>query len=183
MAKPTKLRLQKARLKFILQRSSNVDLRVSNRGGVSQLKYDNRGSLLLILMAHSERWGYLDLDFTDAKRIVSLQAVKGHLPRLSQLHIKFRISSSITLDMFSMAPRLETVVLSNVFTLDSSNRAIVLLPLQQLSSYTRAVPGELVISLATFSHLVHLETMWERTIDLLEPRITFPAQSSGNLFQ
>ena len=173
--KPTSLRSQEARLRFILQRSLNVDLRVSICGSLGYLEDDKRLSLLLMLMAHSERWGYLSLDFTVIESIMYLQAVKNHLPRLSQLHLKFRIPEGLamTVDMFSIAPRLETVIIDNVHNVHSI-RVIVPLPLQQLSSYVRTVPGESITSLAAFSHLVHLETVWERTVDPLEPRITFP---------
>jgi hypothetical protein len=173
--KPTSLRSQEARLRFILQRSLNVDLRVSIRGNLGYLEDDKRLSLLLILMAHSERWGYLSLDFTLVESTIYLQAVKNHLPKLSQLHLKFGIPEGLamTVDMFSIAPRLETVIIGHVHNLRSI-RVIVPLPLQQLSSYVRTVPGESITSLAAFSHLVHLETVWERTVDPLEPRITFP---------
>ena len=173
--KPTSLRSQEARLRFILQQSLNVDLRVSIRGSLGYLEDDKRLSLLLILMAHSERWGYLSLDFTIVESITYLQVVKNHFPRLSQLHLKFGIPEGLamTVDMFSIAPRLETVIIGNVHDVRSI-RVIVPLPLQQLSSYVRTVPGESITSLAAFSHLVHLETVWERTVDLLEPRIMFP---------
>lgn len=160
---------------MILQRSLNVDLRVSIRGSLGYLEDDKRLSLLLISMAHSERWGYLSLDFTIVESITYLQVVKNHLPRLSQLHLKFGIPEGLamTVDMFSIAPRLETVITGNVHDVRSI-RVIVPLPLQQLSSYVRTVPGESITSLAAFSHLVHLETVWERTVDPLEPRIMFP---------
>ena len=57
--KLTKLRPQENRLKLILQRPGNVDLRISISGLMNQ--GDKRVSLLLILMAQSERWRYLDL--------------------------------------------------------------------------------------------------------------------------
>jgi hypothetical protein len=141
-----------ARLKFILQRSLNVDLRIPIHGMMGQFHYDKRLSLLLNLMAHSERWGYLDLDLTAAESIVSLQAVKEHLPRLSQLHLKLR---SLSTNNFCVAPRLETVVIDNVHN-SHSIQVNVPVPIQQLSSYDQACRGELITLLATFSLLVHL---------------------------
>ena len=171
--KLTRLRPQEDRLKLILQRSGNADLRISICGIMNQ--GDKRLSLLLILVAHSERWRYLKLELTIAtETIMALQAVHGHLPRLSQLHLKFwRPKRPITIDMFGIAPQLETVVIDNVLR---SIRVVV--PLHQLRSYVcKTIPyagSGLNASLAAFSNLVHFETNWERTIDPLEPRITFP---------
>ena len=178
--KPTTLRLQKARLKFILQRSFNVDLRISICG-CRRIK-DKRITfkLILILMAHSERWGYLNLDFTNdaAKGILSFQAVKGRLPKLSQLYLKFgerRLTGPMTIDMFRVAPRLEKFVLIDNAWWHPRIGVTVPVPLQHLSlsSCYRAYSGELISSLAILSHLVHLEIMLHAT-DPLEPRITFP---------
>ena len=174
------IRLEEARLKVILQRSFNVDLRISICLRRRLIQNDKRHSLLLVLMAHSERWGYLNLDFTcvPAETILFLQAVKDHLPRLSQLHLKIgdqlqAITQPMTIDMFSVAPRLETVVIDN-----SIERYQVIVPVQQLTSYVRAFSCELITSLATLSHLVHLGIMWKLTTDQLEPRITFPRLKS-----
>ena len=60
--KPTRLCSREDRLKLILQQSLNVDLRVSIRGSIGQ--GDERLSLFRILMVHSERWGYLNLELT-----------------------------------------------------------------------------------------------------------------------
>jgi hypothetical protein len=85
----------------------------------------------------------------------------------------------MTIDMFSVAPRLETVVFDNVNDLNSRYiRIPVIVPFHQLSSYVRKIVpysrGELKTSLADFSNLVHFETSWECTVGQLEPRITFP---------
>jgi len=174
--KLTKLRSQEDRLKLILQRSAYTDLRISIRGTMNQ--GDKRLSLLLILIAHSERWRYLNLELTiTTETIMALRAVHGHLPRLSQLHLKFRRLkpiTGITIDMFGIAPRLETVVINNV----PRSVAQVIVPLHQLNSYvSRTLPymgSGLNTSLAAFSNLVHFETYWENAIDPQEPCITFP---------
>jgi len=177
--KPTKLHPQEDRLKLILQRSGNVDLRISISGIMNQ--GDRRLSLLLILMAQSERWRYLNLTLT-AKTVMVFQDVKGRLPRLSGLHLKFwRTKGPITIidiDMFSIAPRLEKVTIDN-------DRLRVILPLHQLSSYIhKGLPGQIgtpnANSLPAFSNLVYLEIYWDSehtdsiVADSLEPRITLP---------
>ena len=175
--KPTKLRSQEDKLKLILQRSAYADLRISIRGAMKQ--GDKRLSLLLILIAHSERWRYLNLELTiTTETIMALRAVHGHLPRLSQLHLKFRRLdlpiTGITIDMFGIAPRLETVVINNVLR----SVAQVIVPLNQLNSYVSktfpCVGSGLNTSLAAFSNLVHFETYWENAIGPQEPCITFP---------
>jgi len=166
---------QEARLKFILQRSSNVDLRVSICGCIGRV--DKRLSLLRILMAHSERWEYLDLDLNVMDSIMSFQAVKGHLPRLSQLHLTIIPSARpITIDMFSIAPRLETVVIGFCIGFNSIR---MIVPLHQLNTYVQKPAllqgnGALKTPLVDFSHLVKLEICLGNTIDPPEPLITFP---------
>lgn len=170
--KPIRLRSQEDRLKLILQRSANADLRISICGIMKQ--GDKRLSLLLILVAHSERWRYLNLGLTmPTETFMALQAVKGHLPRLSQLNLKWTPKQPITIDMFSVAPQLETV------SIESAPRYIrVIVPFHQLDSYVcKTIPyigSGLNTSLAAFSNLVRFETHMEHTIDPLEPRITFP---------
>ena len=177
--KPTEFRPQEDRLKLILQRSGNVDLRISISGIINQ--GDKRLSLLLILMAHSERWRYLNLTLT-AKTVMAFQDVKARLPRLSELHLMFwRTEEPITvieIDMFSIAPRLEKV------TIDSDHLRVIV-PLHQLRSYVdKGLPGQVgtlnANSLPAFSNLVYLEIYWdsEHTDSIvagsLEPRITLP---------
>jgi len=177
--KPTKLRPQEDRLKLILQRSGNVDLRISISGIMNQ--GDKRLSLLLILIAQSERWQYLNLTVT-AKTVMAFQDVKGRLPRLSGLHLKFlRTEEPITItdiDMFSIAPRLEKV------TIDSDLLRVIV-PLHQLSLYVdKGPPGQIgtldANCLPAFSNLVYLEIYWDSEhtdstiVNSLEPRITLP---------
>ncbi|KIM45499.1 hypothetical protein M413DRAFT_24692 [Hebeloma cylindrosporum] len=167
------IRSQEDRLKLVLQRSANADLHISIRGIMNQ--GDKRLSLLLILVAHSERWRYLHLELTlDTEAVTALQAVKGHLPRLSQLHLKFwKIKEPTIIELFSIAPRLETVIIDNVF-----RDVRVAIPVHQLSTYTcKSTPyvgSGLNNSLTAFSNLVHFECYWEHSVDPLAPRITFP---------
>ena len=64
---------------------------------------------------------------------MSLQAVKGHLPGLSQLHLKFwRPERPMTMEMFSIAPRLKTLVIDNVINWNSGVFCIrVIVPLHR----------------------------------------------------
>ena len=92
-------------------------------------KGDKRLSLLLILRAQSERWQCLDLTMT-AETITIFQDVKGHLPRLRQLRLKFWVPRRIDIDMFSIAPRLENATIDN----NDIYNIQVIVPLHQLSS-------------------------------------------------
>jgi hypothetical protein len=175
--KPTKLRPQEDRLKLILQRSGNVDLRILISGLMNQ--GDKRLSLLLILIAQSERWRYLNLTAVTATTVMAFQDVKGRLPRLSGLHLKFWRTKEpiniIDIDMFSIAPRLKKVTIDN-----DNDHFRVIVPLHQLSSYVRrGLPGQIGTlngnSLLAFSNLVYLEIYCDSIVtDSWEPCIILP---------
>ncbi|KIM45493.1 hypothetical protein M413DRAFT_430101 [Hebeloma cylindrosporum] len=97
---------QEAKLKLILQRSAHADLWISIQGLMDG--GDQHLSLLSILLAHSERWLSLNLTM-NVKTVGALQGVQGHLSRLSALHLKSGNFSGV-LNLFSIAPRLEDVV-------------------------------------------------------------------------
>ncbi|KIM45483.1 hypothetical protein M413DRAFT_24678 [Hebeloma cylindrosporum] len=176
-AKPTSPLSQKAKLKLILQRSANADLSISIRGFMVR---DDHLSLLSILLAHSERWSFLDL-IVNPESLAALQAVKGHLPRLSRLYLRFwNVSGIITL--FNIAPRIEEVVIENSH---SSRPPQVVFPLHNLRSYvvktspySRPIAKVIDDVLSASSNLVHFETScWhciEDTLDPQQPRIALP---------
>ena len=107
--------------------------------------------------------------------------MKGHLPRLSQLHLRFwqpkRSMVGVYIDMFTIAPRLEKVTIDK----DGIYNIRVIVPFHQLSSFARKNVldqlNELNNSLPAFSNLVYLETRWKSTdspFDPPKPCITLP---------
>ncbi|KIM39627.1 hypothetical protein M413DRAFT_12176 [Hebeloma cylindrosporum] len=109
------------------------------------------------------------------------QAVKGHIPRLSHLHMKlWPPERQVVADMFSIAPQLETVIIDSFEANPGHSFWVeVIVSVRQLTTYLckpvgRYPRSESINSLATYSNLVHFEGSWQRTVGQLETRITLP---------